>query len=230
MGMLHRAFNYSSNGQLYDKEISNIWSLCKKNGYPNKFIATIIDKFHQRNKAPTPESIQSIPNTDIFYLTLPYIGKASIKFSKRIVALFRTRLDSELNIKTAFQTFKTSTYFNLKFPIPLLFAPNVVYQYTCSCDKNTSYIGMTNRQFFVRIEDHISLSNLTNSAVKSHIIHCRPCRESMPVTKNFTVLKTCRSDAETELIEALSIKRLKPNLNIKLGYSLGAKERLCVFR
>ena len=89
---------------------------------------------------------------------------------------------------------------------------------------------MKSRKFFVRLEDHISLSNSTISAVKSLNIHCRPCRESMPATKNFEVLKTCRSDAETELIEALLIKRLKPNLNIKLGYSLGGKERLHIFQ
>ena len=41
------------------------------------------------------------------------------------------------------------SYFNLKFPLPALFCSNVVYKYTCSCDKNTSYIGMTTRQLFV---------------------------------------------------------------------------------
>lgn len=45
---------------------------------------------------------------------------------------------------------------------------------------------------FLRIEDHISLSDSTIRL--SHIDHCQPCRESMAPTQNFKVLKTCRSD------------------------------------
>lgn len=87
---------------------------------------------------------------------------------------------------------------------------------------------MTNIQCFVRMKDYIS--NSTKSAIESNIDHHQPCRESMPATQNFRVLKTCGSDTEQELIEVLLIKRLKANLNIKFRYSICAKENLHVFQ
>ena len=45
----------------------------------------------------------------------------------------------------------------------------------------------------------------------------------MPAEQKFTSLKKCRFNAETELIKARLIKRLKPFLNTKLAYM----ERSC---
>ena len=72
-------------------------------------------------------------------LTLLNIGTAFIKFGKRTAALFHDRLGTD--IKIAYQTFMTILCFNLRFPLPTLFCSNAVYRYTCSCDKNTYYIG-----------------------------------------------------------------------------------------
>ena len=129
----------------------------------------------------------------------------------------------------AHQTFKIISYFSLEFSLPALFCSNVVYKYTCSCDKNTSSIGMTTRQLFVRIENHLSHNlSSSNSAIKSHRDQCKACRETIPAEQNFTLLKKCRFNTETELMEALLIKRLKPSLNIKLGHLQGAS-RLCTY-
>ena len=229
--LLHRAYLYSSNDSLLKTEITRIISLFKRNGYPTSFILNVIDKFkikfkNQNQQSPTDFS-NNTPNLSP-YLTLPYIGTPSIKFSKRLAALFRDRLSTD--IKVAYQTFKIISYFNLKFPLPALFCSNVVYKYTCSWDKNTSYIGMTTRQLFVRIENHLSTNlSSSNSAIKSHRDQCKACRETIPAEQNFTLLKKCRFSTETELMEAFLIKRLKPSLNIKLGYSQGAKSLLQVF-
>ena len=81
---------------------------------------------------------------------------------------------------------------------------------TCSCDKNTSYIGMTTRQPFVRIENHLSNNlSLSNSAIKSYRDQRKACRKTTPAEQHFTLLKKCRFTTETELMEALQIKRLK---------------------
>ena len=50
----------------------------------------------------------------------------------------------------------------------------------------------------------------------------------MPAEQNFT-LKKCYVNTETELMEALLIKCLKPSLNLKLGHSQTAKLLLLVF-
>ena len=86
---------------------------------------------------------------------------------------------------------------------------------------------MTTRQLFVRIENH--LSDIL-WAIKSHRGQCKACRETMPAEQNFTLSKQCRFNTETELMEALIIKRRKPSLHIKLGHSQGAKSLLLMFR
>ena len=67
---------------------------------------------------------------------------------------------------------------------------------------------MTTRLLFDRIENHLS-NNLSssNSAIKSHRDQCKACTETMPAERNFTLLKKCRFNTETELMEALLIKR-----------------------
>ena len=106
-------------------------------------------KFNNHNQQSPFDSPNFNP-----YLTLPYIGTPSIEFHKRIALLFRNRLGTD--IKIVHQTFKIISYFNLNFPLPAFFCSNVVYQYTCSCDKNTAYISMTTRQLCVRIENRLS--------------------------------------------------------------------------
>lgn len=64
-------------------------------------------------------------------------------------------------------------------------------------------------------------SNLTNLSIKSHSDPCEPCKESIPGTQNFKVLKTCCSQIETKLIKALLIKCLKPIFNVGLHIKLG---------
>ena len=108
-----------------------------------------------------------------------------VTIGKRIAALFRDRLGTD--IKITYQTFKIISYFNLKFSLPALFCLNVVYEYTCSFDKNASYIGMTTRKLFVRIENHLSIGqNYSNSAIKPHRAQCKACRETKPAEQNLT--------------------------------------------
>ena len=185
------------------------------------------NKFQNQNRQLPADSSNNTPNLNPS-LTLPHIGTPSIKFGKHIAALFCNRLGTD--IKIAYQTFKIISYFNLKFPLPALFCLNVVYQYTCSGDKNKSYIGMTIRRLFIRIESHLS-SNLTssNSAIKFHSGLCEACRETTPAEQNFTLLIKCCFSTETELMEALLIKHLKPSINIKLGHSQRAKLFLHAF-
>ena len=65
-----------------------------------------------------------------------------------------------------------------------------------------SYIGMRTRQLFIRIKNHLSYNlSSSNSAIKSHRDQCQACRETMLAEQNFTLLKKCRFNTETELME-----------------------------
>ena len=229
--LLHRADVYFSNGSLKKTKINFFTFLFKRNGYPISFTLDVINKFKNKfqnhNRQLPADSSNNTLNLNPS-LTLPYIGTPSIKFSKHIAALFCDRLCTD--IKNCYQTFEIVSYFNLKFPLPALSWLNVVYQYTCFCDKNTSYICMTTRRLFIRIESHVS-NNLSssNSAIKFYRDQCKACRDTTPAEQNFTLLIKCCFNTEIELMEALLIKRLKPSINIKLGHSQRAKLLLHAF-
>ena len=138
------------------------------------------NKFNNHKRQFPAASTNNILNLN-HYLILPYVGTASIKFGKRIAALFRHRLDTD--IKIGYQTFEIISYFNLKFPLPALFCSNVVYKYTCSCDNNMSYIDLTTRQLFLRSENRLSkIQSSSNSAINLIAISAKPeekqCQQS----------------------------------------------------
>ena len=98
--LLHRAYLYSSNDLLLKTEINCIISLFKHNDYPISFILNVINKFKNKfknqNQQFSTDSSNNTSNLNI-YLTLPYIGTPSIKFRKRLAALFYDRLSTDIN-------------------------------------------------------------------------------------------------------------------------------------
>ena len=105
--LLHCAYLYSSNNSLLKTEINCIISLFKRNSYPISFILNVIDKFKNKFKNQNQQFPSNFFNNTSnlnLDLTLPYIGTPSIKFSKRLAALFCNRLSTD--IKIVYQTFK----------------------------------------------------------------------------------------------------------------------------
>ena len=104
---LHPTYLYSSNDSLLKTKIKCIVSLFKRNGDPISFILNKIDKykneFKNQNRQFPIDSYNNTPNLKS-YLTLPYIGTPSIKFSKRLAALFRDRLRTDSNNLSSFNS------------------------------------------------------------------------------------------------------------------------------
>ena len=76
-----------------------------------------------------------------------------------------------------------------------------VYKYTCSCDSNVAYIGITTRHLGVRVEE--SLHSKKNSAVQKHINVCQSCKDNNHLFDNFFILKTCNTQYSTKIEEEL---------------------------
>ena len=139
-------------------------------------------------------------------------GKASRCFAKNL-----SKLISELsNVKIVpiYKTFKVGNYFQLKSRTPLPLLSNVVYCFTCPCDTDLTYIGMSARHLVVRAKEHVSLENKSRkSAVKDHISCCVVCANADHLLNSFTVVRKCASEYDTKIHEVLLIKRQKPKLN-----------------
>ena len=208
--LLHRAYLYSSNDSLLKTEINSTIFLFKRNCYQISFIINVIDKFENKfnnNNRLFPADLPSNTSNLYHYLSLPYIGTPSIKSGKSIAALFSDKFGT--NIKITYHTFKIVSYFYLKVFLPSLFCSNVVYKYTCSCDKSTSYIGMTTRQLFLRTKNHLSNNQSSSQPPPSNLMgSVQSLQRNSASRAKLHFVEKCHLNTETELMKALLVKRL----------------------
>ena len=143
------------------------------------------------------------------WLKVPYIGRPSLLFRKRIKNLFEGVCD---NLKVVFSTTKVHDYFVTKDRTPKPLLSNVVYQFTCLRDSSIQYIGFTNRSLKVRAHEHLRTGT---TAISDHLTVCTKC-ENGATLESFKILKQCRNDQDTRIFEALLIKKINPVLNLSL--------------
>ena len=65
-------------------------------------------------------------------------------------------------------TMKTASYFRLICANPFALSSNVVHKFTCSCDTDNTYIGMTTRHMEIRVTEKIQnqQSKVTSRVIK----------------------------------------------------------------
>ena len=88
-------------------------------------------------------------------------------------------------------SFKIGRYFQLKSDTPLALCSNVVYKFTCSCDMNRTYYGMSTRHLITRVREHLDFNSIQRSGIKDHILSCDVCSDVQHGIKSFTVIKKC---------------------------------------
>ena len=121
----------------------------RSNGYSDWYINNTIKTFEKRQNNPSDKY-----ESDFFFtIEIPFFGKASRVFAKRLTALVKTKFN--VNINVYYTCFKTGSYFQLKCSTPFPLLSNVVYKFSCSRDANISYIGMTTRHLGTRIQEHL---------------------------------------------------------------------------
>ena len=91
---------------------------------------------------------------------------------------------------------------------------NVVYKFICSCDTNVTYIGITTRHLGVRLEEH--LHSKTDLTVEKHINVYHSCKGNKHLFDNFSILKTCNTQYNAKIGEALLIKKHNLKINVQL--------------
>ena len=94
---------------------------------------------------------------------IPYIGLPLVIFIRKLKRLLKDYYC--IDVKVVFSSFKVKNYFSLKCHTPMPLMANVVYQFTCLRDANSTYIGKTIRHLATRVKEHATSS----SAIKEHL-------------------------------------------------------------
>ena len=159
----------------------------------------------------------------MFAIGLPYFGKPSHQFAKKLSNFVKMKFDLDMNVY--YVTLKVGSYFQWKCVTPGELASNVVYKFF-SCDTNMSYIGMTTRHLGTRIHEH--LQSKGKSAIRDHIDNCQLCYQANINTYNFKVIRTSNTEYNIKIQEALLMKKHNPKLNTQL-YAGGSSFLLNIF-
>ena len=231
-GMVNRAYNLSSNIEYFESEVKNIQQILQKNGYPIRLIKKICDEFIESQDINANSFVTNNCNNEnpkrakdekVNYLTIPYVGKPSLKLQQKIR---KEMMKENIPIFAAYTTTKVGSYFNLKSKCANLFSSNVVYKFSCFRDENTVYIGETRRQLFRRVEDHAGRDQ--NSAVFNHLYHCTDCQNVKNLCEQFQIIQKC-TQRNILSYESLLISKHQPPLNTQLGPKKGTMTTLRLY-
>ena len=213
----------SSSWELFHNEIEFLRTIFSKNGYPVDLFWYYVKKFvDSRQTGISNNKVKEDGVETIF--SIPFVGKPSITFGRKIRELFKTNYG--INVRIVYTSFKVGNYFSLKCRTPLPLMANVVYKFRCLCDIGKTYVGKTKRHLATGAKEHEIQDK--NSAIRDHISSCSLCTSRFSCS-SFHVIDSRRNDLEITIKEALRIKYSKPQLNRQL-FNSGSSFILNIFR
>nr|CAH8822876.1 unnamed protein product [Trichobilharzia regenti] len=205
--LYYRARRICSTEKL-EEEFEFLENILKRNGYPQRFINKYGRSEVKRVKQITVEKKP-------VYLQLDYKGE-------NIAAMINRRLSTSLAI--AYPAAKLVPVYRTTYSLvqskidryPSHVTSNCVYKFTCIC--GSSYIGRTERRAYLRFSEHVPKSlrlkgtNALNSAITRHLLDTG---HEVDVEKSFKIINKQNSSILLKFAEAISIKRLKPDLCVQ---------------
>ena len=202
---IHRVYNACSNWANFHVSLEKAKTILENNQYPKSFYEPIIHGTLERivlkeigkDKMSWEETIAG---KKLFFIQ--YRGFETSKYISKLI-----EVGAPIVPVMTMRKLKTSLL-SLKAPIPKILSSNVIYQINCSrCD--SCYVGITTRHVITRCLEHRSKTE----SIKSHLVNCNKelCKE--PSIK--ILARSHRGVMHLLVLEALFIRELKPNLNIK---------------
>ena len=159
-----RAFRLCSNFELFHHEILNLKNIFKRNGYPCNFIDVCIKRF--LNYVFIDKMIYALAPKNELVWVLSFIGKKSLQLGSKLVKSVQNNL-SFCHLQVVFQSpYKLHTLVRFKDSLNKKICSHLDYRYSCS-SSNGTYYGKTYQHIFTRAAQHMGISNLTGTRVKS---------------------------------------------------------------
>ena len=172
--LIYRAFNISSNYNIFHKELEFLKIFFINNGFPLRMINNEIKRFLDNiyNKRTPVTTVSKLP----IYVKMPYLGKYSDKMKFDIKELLNNYLGF-VNLNILFvNNHKLGNYFRYKERLPTCNRSMLIYKFCCAhC--SASYVGSTKLTLLSRVDQHAGRSSRTGRylahPVFSHIRnHC----------------------------------------------------------
>ena len=217
--LLQRAYRVCSSWIHFDEEAKFLRRFFSTNAFPKKFFDLLLHRFITDRQNPLTQSRHTDHNHSKF-IVIPYYGYCSLVLARHLKSFVTQQ---QLNLQFAFSTSKVASLFRLKDPVPLHLRSKVVYQFSCSRDVSTTYVGRTKRHLATRMREH----RTQPSVVRTHLDVCPDCVANFDTC--FKVLESAQTEFQLSLKEAIAIHEREPCLNKQLA-NHGASVYLRLFK
>ena len=200
-------------------ELAKLREIFLDNGYPGYLVERII-KAPESRKAPS--IAMNVPLKPVI-VTLPWIGRISSSFSHEI----RTAITSGFAAAKPQVVFTTNKAFSgrQKDVLPTTSQSSIVYKFTCRCGR--AYVGKTSQRLSERIKQHVPAKILkakpdlrkstSDSAITRHLKQSQTCL-APELTDQFKILARARHQRHLDILEALYIRSMSPELCCQKDY------------
>ena len=205
-----QSFRLCSNYENFHWEIETLKSILKCNSYPN-IVNHYIKKF--LNKLFVQRDLNFTFHKRELICILQCLGKASLDLWTKLRRTIKRNLPfCKLKIISRSKC-RLNTLFHFKDSLEKKIRSWIIYCYKCrNC--NTTHYGKTFRHFYMRVAEHMGISNLTGkrlknvkqSAISDHLLQCN-CTINFD---NFDILAAESNKFKLLLKESILIKRDKP--------------------
>ena len=213
--LVFRAYHLCSTWCDFNYEIQFLLQYFKTNGYPEKEVFKVINKFlnlvfYCKPKVPTAEKLQ-------MYIKFPFLSNSCCDFIQKQVGKVLNVNYPHIDFKFLFVNNATiQGILNHKERLPKDLISGLVYSYLCDACGAT-YIGCSKRCLRTRIGEHFGISARTGSllarpaqsVVRDHVEICGSSRSA----DNFKVLRTFGNHILLKIYESLEISINNPCLN-----------------
>lgn len=190
------------------EELNFLYKIFIDNAYPPYFI----DKY-KITDCPNKPQVLTVERKPI-WVRVPFYGDQQATYLRLSLNRIVCQNFPAAQLRIIFKT----TSIPIRSPkdrLPNACSPFVVYRFLCGC--GSAYYGRTSRGLAVRSREHVpkwlrqGLQGRSRSAVTSHLLECN-FLDSVDLSQNFSVVCCARNDRLLRILEALHIKRFRPDL------------------
>ena len=117
----------------FHDDIKSLTLILRKNLFPVNIIEKVVNQYISRAQVRPSDSSRVQQPVSSYYFKLPYayVGSFTAEAQKRLRKLVK-RYCTNIEIKLVFSSFKVSSTFSVKDPLPFDLRSRVVYKFSCA--------------------------------------------------------------------------------------------------